>query len=194
MAEFLFYSLGGIVALTVLVFAYIVVTYNRLVGLRVRKNEAWSDITVQMKRRYDLIPNLVEVVKGYAKHESDTLAAVIAARSAAVANTGDPAQQAQSENILTGALRQLLAVSEAYPDLKANSNFSELTDKLNMVEDQIQKARRFYNGNVRLLNVAVQEFPAVVVANMFAFQRADFFELEDTEMNAVQKVPNVKFD
>lgn len=184
----------GLAVISLIILLYIIATYNRLVGLRVRKNEAWSDITVQMKRRYDLIPSLVETVKGYADHESETLEAVIAARSAAVSNNGNPGEQAGSENILTGALRQLLAVSEAYPELKANTNFAKLSQELSQIEEVIQKARRFYNGNVRMLNVAVQEFPAVVIANMFSFERGEFFELEEEEMSEVQNAPRVSFD
>lgn len=184
------YILLGVGALIIL---YLISTYNRLVGLRVRKNEAWSDITVQMKRRYDLIPNLVETVKGYASHESATLEKVIAARSAAVSNDGSPEAQAQSENLLTGALRQLLAVSEAYPELKADKGFNDLADRLHQIEDHIQKARRFYNGNVRELNMAVQEFPSNLVAGMFKFERADFFELDDDEAEAVKTAPKVEF-
>lgn len=193
MVDFFMYSWFFILALGIGAGLYIAFTYNRLVGLRVGKNEAWSDITVQMKRRYDLIPNIVETVKGYAKHESETLEAVIAARNAAVANTGDAAEQAGSENILTGALRQMFALSEAYPDLKANGNFANLSDQLSQIEDQIQKARRFYNGNVRLLNTAVQQFPANIVAGLFKFECAEFFELEDAEMSAVQTAPEVTF-
>jgi len=182
-----------ILGLAVLLLLYVVGVYNKLVGLRVRKNEAWSDIDVQMKRRYDLISNLVQTVKGYASHEKETLERVIAARSAAVSSTGSPADQAQAENMLTGALRQLLAVSEAYPELKADKNFANLSEKLHEVEDHIQKARRFYNGNVRELNVAVQEFPSNVVANMFGFARAEFFELDDAEAEAVKQAPKVEF-
>lgn len=185
-----FYVLLGVVVLLLL---YVVATYNRLVGLRVRTNEAWSDIDVQMKRRYDLIPNLVETVKGYAGHEKDTLERVIAARSAAVSNTGKPGEQAASENILTGALRQLLAVSEAYPELKANSNFQDLSAKLHLIEDHIQKARRFYNGNVRMLNTAIQEFPSNIIAGWFNFTNAEFFELDDAEAEAVKQAPKVSF-
>lgn len=180
-------------AIIVALLLYIMGVYNRLVRLRVNKDEAWSDITVQMKRRYDLIPNLVETVKGYAAHESNTLEKVIAARSSAVSNDGRPEQQAASENILTGALRQLLAVSEAYPELKANANFQDLSSKLHLIEDHIQKARRFYNGNVRMLNVAVQEFPSNIIAGWFNFQEAEFFELDEVQTAAVQDAPKVSF-
>lgn len=182
-----------LLGLVVLVGLYLMGTYNKLVGLRVRKNEAWSDISVQMKRRYDLIPNLVATVKGYASHEKETLENVIAARTAAVSNDGSPADQAKSENMLTGALRQLLAVSEAYPELKADKSFSDLSHRLHEVEDHIQKSRRFYNGNVRELNTAVQEFPGNIVAGMFGFERAEFFELEEAEAEAVKVAPKVEF-
>jgi len=182
-----------VVAAMVIAASYVGATYNKLVGLRVRKNEAWSDITVQMKRRYDLIPNLVEIVKGYAGHEKGTLEAVISARNSAVSNTGNPAEQAGSENILSGALRQIFALSEAYPELKANTNFNDLSQKLAQIEDHIQKARRFYNGNVRLLNVTVQEFPSNIVAGWFNFTRAEFFELDEGEAEAVAEAPKVSF-
>ena len=182
-----------VLAVVVIALSYVGATYNKLVGLRVRKNEAWSDITVQMKRRYDLIPNLVEIVKGYASHEKGTLEAVISARNAAVSNDGNPAEQAGSENILSGALRQIFALSEAYPELKANTNFNDLSQKLHQIEDHIQKARRFYNGNVRLLNVAVQEFPSNIVAGWFNFSRVEFFELDEGEAEAVAQAPKVSF-
>ena len=184
------YIILGLVVLFVL---YAIGIYNKLVGLRVRKNEAWSDISVQMKRRYDLVPNLVETVKGYASHEKETLSRVIEARAAAVASTGSPGEQAVSENMFSQALGRLMAVSEAYPDLKADSNFNNLSRELSALEDHIQKSRRFYNGNVRELNTAVQEFPSNVVANMFGFTRAEFFELDDAEAAAVQTAPKVQF-
>lgn len=184
------YVILGIVILFVL---YAISVYNKLVGLRVRKNEAWSDISVQMKRRYDLVPNLVETVKGYASHEKETLSRVIEARAAAVASTGSPEQQAVSENMFTQALGRLMAVSEAYPELKADTNFNNLSRELSALEDHIQKSRRFYNGNVRELNMAVQEFPSNVVANMFGFDRAEFFELDEAEEAAVKTAPKVQF-
>ena len=185
-----FYIVLGLVVLIIL---YVISLYNKLVGLKVKVGEAWSDISVQMKRRYDLIPNLVETVKGYATHEKDTLERVIGARAAAVSNTGSPADQAASENMLSGALRQLLAVSEAYPDLKANQNFMNLSGQLSEIEDHIQKSRRFYNGNVRDLNTLVQEFPSNLIASKFGFETADFFELDDAEAEAVKVVPKVQF-
>lgn len=158
---------------------YVMVTYNRFIRLRTGAEEAWSDIEVQMKRRYNLIPNLVETVKGYAGHEKDTLERVIAARNAAMASDGRPQDQAASENMLTGALRSLFAVAEAYPDLKANANFLHLAEELSEVEDHIQKARRYYNGNVRELNMAIDSFPSNLVARAFSVGKRDFFELDE---------------
>ncbi|TNE60876.1 MAG: LemA family protein [Alphaproteobacteria bacterium] len=178
--------------LVLLVF-WLIATYNGLVAARAKKDEAWSDISVQMKRRYNLIPNLVETVKGYATHEKDTLERVIAARNAAAAATGSPADQAAAENVLMGAVRQLFAVAEAYPDLKANAGFLDLQNQLSVLEDHIQKARRFYNGNVRDLNMKVQSFPANMVAGTFGFHEAEFFELDEAEAAAVKQAPKVQF-
>ncbi|WP_417455674.1 LemA family protein [Kordiimonas sp.] len=182
-----------ILGLVALVLIYGIAIYNKLVGLRVRTNEAWSDITVQMKRRYDLVPNLVETVKGYAAHEKETLTGVINARNAAVASTGSPDEQAANENIFSQALGKLIALSEAYPELKANTNFNNLSAELAALEDHIQKARRFYNGNVRELNTAVQEFPSNIIAGMFGFTLSEFFELDEAEHTAVQQAPKVEF-
>ncbi len=179
-----------ILGLVVLVVGYGVLAYNKFVSQKNKVEEAWSDIEVQMKRRYNLIPNLVETVKGYAGHEKDTFAAVVKARTAAVNNQGSPAEQVKTENMLTGALRSLFAVAEAYPDLKASRNFADLQQKLAEVEDHIQKARRFYNGNVRDLNTRVEQFPSNLIANWFGFIKAEFFELDDP---AAAKVPKVKF-
>ena len=184
------YIILGMVALMLL---YLISTYNKLVRLRVHKNEAWSDIEVQMKRRYNLVPNLVETVKGYTGHEKDTLEKVISARGAAVSASGSPEQQAGAENIFAGALRQLLAVSEAYPELKADKGFCELQDELSALEDIIQKARRFYNGNVREMNKAVQEFPSNIIAGLFNFENGEFFELDEAEAEAVKQAPKVQF-
>ncbi len=167
---------------------YVIVTYNALVRLRVRVNEAWSDIEVQMKRRYNLIPNLVETVKGYAKHESGTLEKVVQARSAALANQGPPGDQARSENLLTGALKSLFALAENYPDLKANEGFLSLQNDLAEVEEKIQAARRYYNGSVRDNNTKVAQFPSNLVAGRFKFLKADFFELDESESAARQPV------
>ena len=160
---------------------YVIITYNAFVALRVQINEAWSDIEVQMKRRYNLIPNLVETVKGYAMHEAGTLEAVTQARAAAFADQGGPAHQAESENILTGALKSLFALSENYPDLKANEGFLSLQRDLSEVEDKIQAARRYYNGTVRNNNAKVDQFPSNLVARQFNFVLAEFFVLEEED-------------
>jgi LemA protein len=175
----------GLIAAAVL---YVIVTYNALVSLRVRVNEAWSDIEVQMKRRYNLIPNLVETVKGYAKHESGTLEKVVQARSEALANQGPPGEQARSENLLTGALKSLFALAENYPDLKANEGFLSLQNDLAEVEEKIQAARRYYNGSVRDNNTKVDQFPSNLIAGWFKFLKAEFFELDESESAARQPV------
>lgn len=172
---------------------YAVVTYNQLVRLKTQVAEGWSDIQVQMKRRYDLIPNLVETVKGYATHEKTTLESVISARNAAVASTGTPAAQAASENLLVASLRQLFALSEAYPDLKANQGFLALQKDLNEAETLIQGARRYYNGAVKALNILVDQFPSNLVARGFHFEKAEFFELDSAEAAAASAPPTVKF-
>ena len=181
----LVYILLAVAAAVVL---YVIVTYNLLVKLKVRVSEAWSDIEVQMKRRYNLIPNLVETVKGYAKHEAGTLEAVTQARSEAMANQGAPHDQAQSENMLTGALKSLFALAENYPDLKANTNFLDLQQQLAEVEDKIQAARRYYNGSVRDNNTKIDQFPSNIVAKQFGFIKAEFFELEEADSAARQPV------
>ncbi|NQV81502.1 MAG: LemA family protein [Alphaproteobacteria bacterium] len=178
--------------LTVLI-VYAIAIYNALVKLRVRVNGAWSDIEVQMKRRYNLIPNLVETVKGYANHEAGTLEKLTQARVAALSNEGTPGEQAQSENLLTGALKSVFAVAEAYPDLKANENFLSLQDDLAEVEDKIQAARRYYNGSVREMNTKVDQFPSNLVARKFHFTTAEFFELDEGDGEARQPVA-VNFD
>lgn len=153
-------------------------SYNSFVSLVNRAKEAWSDISVQLKRRYDLIPNLVETVKGYASHESSAFENVTRARAAAMgAGSETPAAQAQAENMLTGALKTLFAVSEAYPDLKANQNFLQLQKELGDTEDKIQAARRFYNGTVMALNTALQSFPGNLIGSTFGFKPMDLFEL-----------------
>lgn len=174
----LIYIILGIVALVVL---WVIFSYNKLVGYRNRTDEAWSDIDVQLKRRYDLIPNLIESVKGYMTHEAGTLQKVTEARTMAMSaeQSGDPAKSAQAENMLTGALKSLFAVSENYPDLKANENFLELQRELADTENKIQASRRFYNGNVRDMNTAVQSFPTNVIAGMFGFGSREFFEIDD---------------
>lgn len=166
------------------------VTYNALVKLKIRVDEAWSDITVQLKRRFDLIPNLVESVKGYAKHESGVFEKVTEARANAL-NAQGVKETAQAENMLEGALKSLFAVAEAYPDLKASQNFVELQQELVDTEDKIQAARRFYNGGVRDLNTKIKIFPNNVFAGMLGFKERDFFEVED--MAQVEKPVDVKF-
>ncbi len=169
-----------IVALVILVLGVILV-YNGLVRLRNRTKEAWADIDVQLKRRYDLIPNLINTVKGYASHEREVLEKVTEARANAVSaeQTGDPAKTAEAENALTGALRSVFAVAENYPDLKANENFLELQRELSDTENKIQAARRFYNTNVRDLNTKIESFPYNMIAGMFSFKKQEFFELEN---------------
>jgi LemA protein len=166
---------------------YVIYAYNRFVALIQRTKEAWADIDVQLKRRYDLIPNLIETVKGYAAHERETFDAVTKARASATQIHVDPTNitpeqitaMAGAESALTGALSRLLAVAENYPDLKANQNFLELQRELSDTENKIQAARRFYNGNVRDLNIALQSFPSNIVGGAFNFQAEPFFELEE---------------
>src|SRR5437867_1152448 len=167
-----------IVGIVVLLVLLLIFTYNRLVRLRQRTNAAWSQIDVQLKRRHDLIPNLVETVKGYAAHERQTLEAVIQARQQAVAATGVQ-EQAQAENLLTGALRQLFAVAEAYPNLKANENFLALQEELTGTESRIAFARQFYNDQVQSLNTLIQSFPSRIVASLGGFKPREFFDIEE---------------
>ena len=168
-----------LVVLAVIVL-WVIVSFNSLITLTNRAKEAWSDISVQLKRRYDLIPNLVETVKGYATHESNAFENVTKARAAAMnAGSASHAEQAAAENQLTGALKTLFAVSEAYPDLKANQNFLQLQQELGDTEDKIQASRRFYNTTVMALNTAIQSFPGNLIAHSFSFTSMDFFELDD---------------
>ena len=164
-------------------------SYNRLVRLRVRAEESWRDIDTQLKRRWDLIPNLVETVKGYASHESEVFERVTAARAAAIDASG-PQEQARAEEGLRGALKSLFAVVEAYPELKANENFLQMQGTLEQVEDAIQKSRRYYNAVVRDLNTAIQVFPQSVIANLFRFETREFYELEN---EAERQAPQVRF-
>lgn len=166
----------------------IILIYNGLVRLRVQCDNAWADIDVQLKRRYDLIPNLVETVKGYASHERDTLEAVINARARAMSAQG-PAARAEAESALTGALRSLFALSEAYPQLRAVESFSNLQNQLSQIEDAIQNARRYYNAIVRDLNTRIEQFPSNIIARSFGFKPREFFEIPDTERDA----PRVSF-
>lgn len=156
----------------------VILIYNRMVKMRNQAEEAWSDIDVQLKRRYNLIPNIVETVKGYAAHEDSVFTKVTEARTSAI-NAGNMAEQAKAENVLSGALKSLFAVAENYPDLKANENFMQLQNELVDTEDKIQAARRFYNGTVRDFNTTLQVFPSSIIAKMFKFEAKEFFEIED---------------
>ncbi len=173
-----------ILAILVVIILWFVFGYNRFVRLINRAKEAWADIDVQLKRRYDLIPNLINTVKGYAAHEASVFENVTKARTAAMEAQGAE-EQAKAENMLTGALKSLFAVSEAYPDLKANQNFLELQRELSDTENKIQAARRFYNTNVRDLNTGIESFPGNIIANIFNFEKREFFEIED----ATQREP-----
>lgn len=176
--------------LLVVIVGFLIGTYNSLVTLKNRVEEAWSDITVQLKRRTDLIPNLVNSVKGYATHEKEVFEKVTEARSA-IMNAKGVADTAKAENMMEGALKSLFAVAEAYPELKANQNFLQLQQELVDTEDKIQASRRFYNGGVRDLNTKIQTFPVNVVAGMFGFQSREFFEVEDRA--SVENPVEVKF-
>lgn len=176
------YILLGIIIVAVL---YVIVSYNGFIKLVNRTKEAWADIDVQLKRRYDLIPNLINTVKGYAVHEASVFENVTKARAAAMGATGVD-DKAKAENMLTGALKSIFAISEAYPDLKANENFLQLQKELADTEDKIQAARRFYNTNVRDLNIGIESFPGNFIASSFNIQRMEFFELDE---NSVEKNP-----
>jgi len=178
----------GIGGLVVVLALFVVAIYNRLITLRNRVDNAWSQIDVQLKRRYDLIPNLVETVKGYASHERETLESVIQARNIAVNATG-VAEQAQAENMLTGALKTLFAVAEAYPDLKANQNFMQLQEELTNTESKIAYSRQFYNDSVMSYNTAIQTVPNVLIAGPFGFTAREYFEAEP----AAAEPPKVDF-
>src|SRR5882724_5662867 len=180
----------GVIVVLVL---WIIMIYNGLVAMRQRVNQAFSDIDVQTKQRHDLIPNLVETVKGYAAHERGTLEAVVQARNAAVtAQAGGVAAQAAAENVLSGALRQLFALSEAYPDLKANQNFQQLQSELTDIENKLAAARRFFNNAVQEYNTGIQQFPAALFAGMLGFTRKDFFDLGESRAQ-LDQAPSVKF-
>ena len=180
-----------VIVVLVLLAVLVIGAYNRLVTLRQRVSEAYSDIDVQLKRRHDLIPNLVETVKGYAAHERGVFDEVTQARANAIAaGAAQPAQRAQAENVLTGALRSLFAVAEAYPQLQAVQEFKDLSENLTATEDKIAFARRFYNGSVRDYNTALQTFPTVLFAQMFGFRPSEYFEVAET---TEREVPQVKF-
>jgi LemA protein len=168
-----------VIAVILIPLLWVIITYNNLIKLRLQCYNAWSQIDTELKRRYDLIPNIVEVVKGYAKYEREVLVSVTEARARAVASTGTPALQARDENNLIAALRQLFGVVEKYPDLKASQNFLKLQTELVNTEDRIQASRRFYNGNVRDFNTMVQSFPSNIIAGIFRFEAQEFFEIED---------------
>lgn len=176
-----------IIAVPIVIASYVLFAYNSLVKRRNQVNEAWSDIDVQLKRRHNLIPNIIETVKGYATHERNTLDSVTKARTEAL-NASSPADQAQAENMLSSTLKTLFAVSEQYPDLKANTNFLELQRELSDTENKIQASRRFYNGVVRDYNTAIETVPTNMVASLFSFTKREFFELEDEAERAVPKV------
>ena len=181
----------ALIVLAVLV-CYIVFVYNGLVKCRQQVKEAWSTIDTQLKRRYDLIPNLVETVKGYAAHESGTLEKVIQARSEAMNQTGAKAK-GKAEEGLTGALKSIFALGESYPELKANQNFLSLQQELSDTETKIQASRQFYNTVMMALNTKVEMFPSNIFAKIFHFEKADFFEMTAEEAKAVQQAPQVKF-
>ena len=181
----------GLIVLGILVLLVIfaVSMYNSLVRLKVTRDNAWADIDVQLKRRYDLIPNLVESVKGYAAHEKGTLEAVINARNRAMTATG-PADKAEAENMLTGALKSLFALSEAYPQLRAIESFTSLQNSLSQIEDTVQNARRYYNAVVRDLNTKILQFPTNIIAGMLGFKQREFFEISSA---AEREAPKVSF-
>ena len=174
-----------IVVVLVLLALYVIVSYNSLVSLRNRIENAWAQIDVQLKRRYDLIPNLVETVKGYASHERETLDAVIQARNAGMSAQG-PHDQAEAENQITGALKSLFALSEAYPDLKANENFAQLQEELTGTEGRIAYARQFYNDTVYRYNTKTQSFPSNILASMFRFSEREYFQADDDSRGPTQ--------
>jgi len=174
-----------ILGLIAVLIGWLIGVYNSLIRLRNRTDEAWSDIDVQLKRRYNLIPNLVETVKGYATHERELFEKVTKARTAAM-GAQDPADKAQAENALSGTLKSLFAVAENYPELKANQNFLELQRELSDTENKIQAARRFYNGNVRDFNIKIQKFPNTLVAGTLGFKKRDFFEVEEEARGPVK--------
>ena len=186
----LWITLGVVVVLGLVVLMWGVGIYNSLVRIRQHLKDSWAGVDVELKRRYDLIPNLVNTVKGYASHESETLEKVIAARNVAAGNHGSPASQAKDEGMLVGALKQLAVVVEQYPNLKADTQFINLQGELSETENRIASARRLYNGNVRDMNTAVETFPSVIIAGMFNFEKAEYFEIEDA---AVRDAPQVSF-
>jgi LemA protein len=181
-----------VLAIIVVLVLWVIVIYNQLVAMRQRVGQAFADVDVQLKQRHDLIPNLVETVKGYAAHERGTLDEVVKARNVAMAAQGGTAQQAAAENMLSGALRQLFALSEAYPDLKANQNFQQLQAELSDIENKIAAARRFFNNAVQEYNTGIQQFPAALFAATFGFTQRTFFDVGE-DRPQLEKAPQVKF-
>jgi len=180
-----------VLGVVVVIVIWAISVYNGLVAMRQRTNQAFADIDVQLKQRHDLIPNLVETVKGYAAHERGTLEAVVQARNAAIAAPGVE-QKVAAENMLSGALRQLFALSESYPDLKANQNFQQLQAELSDIENKLAASRRFFNSAVQEYNTGIQQFPAAIFAGMFGFSQRTFFDLGD-QRATLEQAPNVKF-
>ena len=180
----------GLIVVVVGLILYLMVAYNGLVRLKVQCDNAWSDIDVQLKRRYDLIPNIVETVKGYAAHEKGTLEAVVSARNQAMTAQG-PAAKGEAEGMLTGALRQVFALAEAYPQLRAVESFTQLQNTLNQIEDTLQNARRYYNAVVRDFNTMIEQFPSNIVAGMGHFKEREFFQVSAP---AEREVPKVSFE
>src|SRR6187431_3272591 len=180
-----------VLGVNVVLALWIVMIYNQLVAMRQRVGQAFADVDVQLKLRHDLIPNLIETVKGYAAHERGTLEEVVKARNAAIAAQG-PAQQAAAENMLSGALRQLFALSEAYPDLKANQNFQQLQMDLSDIENKLAAARRFFNNAVQEYNTGIEQFPAALLAGPLGFQRREFFDVAEARPQ-LEQAPSVKF-
>jgi LemA protein len=182
-----------VLAVIVVIVLWVITIYNGLVSMRQRVSQAFADVDVQLRQRHDLIPNLVETVKGYAAHERGTLEAVIQARNSAVAAAGQgPAAQGAAENMLSGALRQLFALSESYPNLKADANFRQLQAELTDIENKIAAARRFFNNSVSEYNTGIQQFPAALFAGMLGFSQRPFFDLGE-DRKAVETAPQVKF-
>ncbi len=175
-----------VIAIVVIILIWLIAIYNKLITLKNRTNEAWSDIDVQLKRRYDLIPNLIETVKGYAAHEQSTLEKVIEARNSAMSNSGSPEAKAETENALSSTLKSIFALAESYPDLKANQNFLKLQDELSDTENKIQAARRFYNGNVRDFNIQIEVFPNNLINGMLRFKKFEFFEAGEEEKKNIE--------
>ena len=185
------WTLVTVIAVVAVLLLWVLTVYNGLVAMRQRVSQAFADIDVQLKQRHDLIPNLVETVKGYAAHERGTLEAVVQARNAAIGAQG-PAAQAAAENMLTGALRQLFALSEAYPDLKANANFQQLQSEITDIENKLAAARRFFNNAVQEYNTGIQQFPAVLFAGAFGFSAREFFDVGE-DRKALDQPPAVRF-